>query len=1091
MKYIIGLDLGINNVGWSVVNEETNELDSYGVKKFTESSGASDRRGIRNSRRRLKRKDTRKKDLLYILDSINFPNNLTVDTKLIETRCKSIKEKVSKQDITNILCFMVTHRGYIPFGDEEVNFVELNKKFPCEYYYDKFINSKNNKYRALRETVTNKELEYELRKMIEIQRNFYPELNEEIEEKIVGIFNRKRKFWQGPGSINSITEYGRFKSTEDVLEYQKNKENNPNYEKYIYEDLIGRCQVDPKEKCAPKGNFYAEKFNLLNDFINVSFKNIDEVSNKDCFNLAHNGLYKLNEKGLNLVFAYCLDKDTIQIKKIFKDLFATDIQNLSGFRQEKHDPNKPEMSTMNIYRSVRKIYKDSKANMDMFSIENIDIYNKIMECMILVPGQVELINMVSSFIELPKNDKDALKKTYETLKKSQRLSYHSLSEKVLIMACNDMLSLEKNYMTVSKIKDYEKKSRKMFIEKYKTKNNGKLQMNPTFIDDIVASPQVKKTLRQAEKIINEIIKDKKELPATIVVESTKEEMSGKEKRNEYIKFNKKQKNLHDEAEKLLSSLGYTNINKKTLTKVILYKEMNGQCPYCNKPIDIKYLINGSGEIEHILPRSDSFDDSQDNRTISCAECNDKKESRTPLQFLKGTDRETFIKRIKDNKNINENKKSNFLFEGDISKYQTRFFNRNLRDTAYATTELIKQINIFNYYLEALGIDNKIKTLSTPGQLTHAIRDRYDSLEKDREAGDVPFHHAVDASIIALLPTTSIGKEIMYYQNNPKFFIEKESKKKMKEIGYKLWHYQEKDKKTEYDEYIKELKLINDKDPNFRYSTEVSKEPNKQLFNANLYKVIKKDDNYFKIEQINDIYDAKINKDLLAKLFDDSKNETLLCHDQHQEFYNKLKAIYEKYKGSEISPFEEYQREIHNLSKEDTFDYLKHGIKMSENGPVVKKLRYYTPISEPFFLNKDSINKKDNTYLAYDSLAQVGIEVYHNKTKNRYAFVPIPAVCVNLKTRKLNKEHELYLRYKKNNLGEDEVEYVVTLYNGNTIEVYKPKGEVIISEVSCYHKTNDKIVLKNGGYFTKSDKGFSILDYNAIGKCRKRLTDTIE
>ncbi len=63
-KYIIGLDLGVNNVVGSVVDAETNKLESYGVRRFNTSDGASNRRIARNTRRRLKRKDTRKEDIL-------------------------------------------------------------------------------------------------------------------------------------------------------------------------------------------------------------------------------------------------------------------------------------------------------------------------------------------------------------------------------------------------------------------------------------------------------------------------------------------------------------------------------------------------------------------------------------------------------------------------------------------------------------------------------------------------------------------------------------------------------------------------------------------------------------------------------------------------------------------------------------------------------------------------------------------------------------------------------------------------------------------------------------------------------------------
>lgn len=104
--------------------------------------------------------------------------------------------------------------------------MNLNGKYPCECYCDKFLNSVNNKYRAERETVTNKDNEREIRKILEIQQNFYPEITSEVIEKIIKILGRKRKFWEGPGGINSLTSFGRFKTEEDVIKYQKQKEIN-------------------------------------------------------------------------------------------------------------------------------------------------------------------------------------------------------------------------------------------------------------------------------------------------------------------------------------------------------------------------------------------------------------------------------------------------------------------------------------------------------------------------------------------------------------------------------------------------------------------------------------------------------------------------------------------------------------------------------------------------------------------------------------------------------------------------------------------------------------------------------------------------
>lgn len=1092
-KYSIGLDLGINNVGWAIVDIETNQIEKCGVKKFNSSSGAKDRREQRNARRRLKRKDTRKKDLLNLFDGIDFPNINTIDSKLIETRVKGIREKIDKQDIVNILCYLVTHRGYIPFGDEEVNFVDLGDKLPCEYYYDLYKNSLNNKYRALRETVKNSDNEKEIRKLLEVQRKYYPELDEKFENALLGengIFTRKRKFWEGPGSINSWTSYGRFSSKEDVDNYILAKKENPRYEKYLFEDLIGKCAVYLNERCASTGNFYAEEFNLLNDFINISFKNIEDASNQEMFYKLDNNYFKLTREGLELVFNYCINNTNVSLKNLLKNLFNVKIENISGYKTD--DKNKPKLATMNIYRSMKKIFIDNNANLDIFNLDEIDNYNKIIYYMQIVPGNVELINMVSSFRDLSNNDVNALTKAMKTNKTN--LKYHALSEKALKRAINDMLKECKNYMYVYKKHDYEKELRKDFIDKYKKFNEDASidLLSSYYVDGIIASPQVKKTLRQSIKIINSIIKEKGSLPETIVIESAKETLNGDKKKAEYIKIrdlntkNRKEVAIYLENKGLLAT-------DKNIEKAMLWNEFDGNCAYCNKPVDFVQFINGSIEVEHILPISCSGDDSYENKTVACAICNKSKSNKTPLQYLSSSSRDSFIKRIEGNKKISDIKKQHFLYADDISKYKIRFFNRNLRDTAYATKELVNQINIFNNYLKYIYNDknNKINTMSTPGQFTSNIRKRY-NLDKDRDAGEQPYHHAVDASILALLPTTKLGKFIIRFQNDPKFFLDLKLDGRLpSEVIEQMSFYSINKNKIEFDDYINDLKKITDENVEiFKYSDEVNKDINKELSKANIIKVIYKGDNYFQISQVDNIYDAKIDKKLFDKLFDDTKNETLLCQDANINLYNYLKNIYEKYKDC-ANPFLEYCMEVNNLSKEDSFDYLKHGIKSSNNGPIVKKLRYYIAINNPYFLEKKNIKKKENTKISLDGLNQLCTRIYYNETKNCFTFLPIPAICTDLKFGKINKKHQLYKNYYQRLIGEDKVKHIVDLYNGNRIEVYKKSGEVIKGEVSGYDKTNDYISLKNGKHFTKSDKKLILYDVDPLGNEKIRLTFEIK
>lgn len=1097
-KYTIGIDMGINNVGWSVLDNESNKIIDYGVRLFNPSSGASDRRTARDTRRRMKRKDTRKEDTLNLLNKISFPNTITTDNDLITKRYKGLTEKISKQDITNILCYMVTHRGYIPFGDEEESFIELNGKLPCEFYYDMY--QKENKYRNSNKVVRNTDNLKEIRTLLNTQKQFYKELTAEFASQYETIFTRKRKFWEGPGSINQLTPFGRFKTKEDVEQYSLNKDKNPNYEKYIFEDLIGNCKVSIGEKCAPRLNIYFELFNLYNDFINISFKNIDDIENKDCFNEVKSGkfkdLYKLNKKGLNLIEQYCLENYKISsYKVIFKDVFKTDIDNVVGYRKNKDQ--KPEFSTLNSYRKILKVFKENNFNTSW--IDDIDAYNEIVYIMNVAPGTVEFNSMLEKNSKIPytfnAKEKEALNDLRISFKKGQALGYASLSEKTLKRAINDMLSLEMNYMQVKELNNYDSEAKEYYINEYKESNFKEPRIKDDFVDDIISSPQVKKSLRQSIGIINALIK-KYGRPTNIAIESTKD-LNGKDMKAEIEKEQRLQEKLRKDAIEFISSnFGEDKVNETNITKVMLYNETDGHCMYCNNHIDVNTIINENYQIEHILPLSKSLNDSYDNKTIACVKCNHDKTNRTPYQFLANSFSE-FEKRVISNAKLTDSKKNNLLFKEDLDKYSTRFFNSNLRDTAYATTELIKQINIFNYYLESLKLP-RINTLSTPGQITHKLRNN-NNLDKDRDIGK--FHHAVDASIVASIATTNIGKIIIESQNDKQFWF-KNKNKKLEDYALQL-------KSVNLKETIEQIKQINE--DNTKYSCQVVKNPQRKLSNANLYKSIRKDNDYYKIDQIDNIYEYDFyNKNNKAK-FETLLNEndstlTLLCQDNDKDTFNYLKDIYNKYepeitrimeskaKEEKINPFILYLIDNGELKEAKDFNSNINGIHMVSkggNGPIIKRLRYYSNVNDVYLLNKNNIKLKPNNIILLDSLSQFCTRVFVDKDTNKFVFLPVYCISVNLNTKLVNEDNEYYKLFYDKYISNKNVEHIVDLYNGNIIEITKKDNQVVKSIYEYYHKTLNKVILKSGDAFTQSDKAITVYDTDILGNAKKRLTYEIK
>lgn len=1085
-NYSVGIDMGVNNVGWSILNNDTKQIEDYGVRLFPVSNDAKDRREARNTRRRLKRRETRLDDTLNLLKKYGFNEENTVDENLIEKRVKGLNEKLEKQDIVNILCYMTVHRGYIPFGDEKVTLIDLSGKYPCEFYYEMYKDS--GKYRARNQTVKITDNVKEIKKLLETQSKYYGNITKSFIDDYVNIFTRKRKYWEGPGSVDDLTPFGRFKTEEDVEKYLEEKKNNPSYEKYIYEDLIKKCDYEIGERCCCKLNIYYELFNMYQDFVNVSFKNIDELENKECFYEAKNGLYKLNKKGLLMVKDYCMNNFNLKYTDIFKKLFNSDKDNISGYRIDKK--HKPEFSTLNSYRKIMSEFTNRGFNTNW--INDYNCYNEIMKKMTLTPGGVEFIKEIENNKLIPykfsEEEKTLFKELKEYFNKNTLLSYGSLSQKVLQKAIDDMLDLEKNFMQVSRIKDYGKEARENFIKQYNSSGSDKLQINASFVDDIIASPQVKKSLRQTIKVINAIIEKEGCLPNSISIESTKE-LNSNEKKKEIEKDQNLQENLRKQASNYLSvTLGDKNCNESKILKVMLYNETNGHCMYCNKPLDINNILTDGVQIEHILPISKSFDDSFNNKAISCKDCNANKKNMTPYQYLNSSNRyEEFEKRVLDNKNISDIKKNNLLYKDDLDKYKTRFFNRNLRDTAYATKELINQIEIFNDYLEFKD-EKRINTLSIPGQITSKIRKNYvkkdgkESLEKNRDDG--VFHHAVDASIVVSVGNTRIGQVMLKAQNDKEYWIN--NKNSYDDIHKYLINLR-------IDDTIDQIEKIN-KD-NTKISNQVSKNLQGKLFNSNIYKMIKKDNEQYIINQINNIYTFDFkkaeNKKLFDKLLNEENNEsTLLCYDKDRNTFNYIKKIYNEYKNEKGNPFVNYLIDKGEITDVKNFNYDITGIRMvtkKGNGPIIKRLRYYSRKNDLCMLNKKGINKKNNTYLALDSLKQHCVKVYVDNDKKNFVFLPIYIISLDPKTKKINENDEFYKLFYNKYIGNKNVTFFADIYNGNKLEITKKDGTVVNGYYSTFDKTNNKLILNNSSTFTQSDKKVSIIHTDILGNEKKRLT----
>ncbi|VEU78917.1 Uncharacterized protein conserved in bacteria [Metamycoplasma arthritidis] len=312
-KVILGFDLGIGSVGWSIVNKETDDIIDLGSRLFPEPELAVKRREARSSRRINRRKKYR--NLHFYREVVKHKNIFGFSSKdeitsyfleankkwnnILELKCLALKEKVSPQELVYILHDYLKNRGffYNLISEEQVEETLDEVNDP-----KKTKSKKSNKKSSLKAKGDNKEkfepildsVDKRLRpseKLFEafklygfskelssINNDKYKFHNNEWVKEIEDLFATQgftdsefakhylsrfkyvRSFAEGPGSEHSPSKYGIYEKNEYGEVVKKYNS--------IWEKTIGKCSVFEDEYRAPKQSPSAALYNLLVDLAN-------------------------------------------------------------------------------------------------------------------------------------------------------------------------------------------------------------------------------------------------------------------------------------------------------------------------------------------------------------------------------------------------------------------------------------------------------------------------------------------------------------------------------------------------------------------------------------------------------------------------------------------------------------------------------------------------------------------------------------------------------------------------------------------------------------------------------------------------------
>lgn len=794
-KHILGLDIGVSSVGAAIITQENGvkAIERLSVRivpedpdfhgRFYSGNTASKnldrtiKRGIRKNNQRFKAR----RDKLYqtLKENNMFPTDelLNLSTiNLYELRSKAVIEQISLQELGRIFILLNQRRGFLS-----------NRKTVTEVE-----NSTEYKERII-----------ELEKALDgktIGQKLYSELKEA--ENVFDILLRERTYQRN----SYIEEFNRIwdeqKKYYQILTGGSNEDNNKGtlYDlicnRIVYyqrplksqKGLISECAFEKFHKATAKSSPYFELFRILQKVNDLSWK----TPNGEVFKPTQEQKGKLKNE---------LWKNTV-VKSKYK-LTISKIKDILGYSsREKIYLNFTELDGSRTYAVLKNALEEAEVeNPEQYLFFNLDVHDE-------KGGLFELWHITYS-LSTEKEVLEALKKRFGFSEKQAEIiakkagyssDYGSLSTR----------AIRKLIPYMEKGLGYSEACDKVGYDHsgYKTEIELQQKLKPLKKNEL-RNPVVEQILNQVVNTVNLAI-DKYGKIDEIRVELARElRNSTKTRKNISVSNSKNKKNNDLIRKKLLEEYGFKFVNGRDVTRYILWEETSQKCLYCNNPINGTDMLTGNADIEHILPKSRSFNNAMSNYIITHRKCNSDKGQKTAYDFMDSKGEialREYIEKVNDlykdgRGTISKAKFENLLCKGE--DIPSDFVERMKKDSQYIAKEAVKLLKTVcpNVYtttgqvtdflreewelknlLQELTFDKykaigqvEEKTIKTGNGQTKT----YETI-KDWSKRDDHRHHAVDALICALTDQKIIFKlnnlnKIYQYERNSL------SKKEIEEI----------------------------------------------------------------------------------------------------------------------------------------------------------------------------------------------------------------------------------------------------------------------------------------------------------------------
>ncbi|MCY4183766.1 MAG: type II CRISPR RNA-guided endonuclease Cas9 [Rhodobacteraceae bacterium] len=741
-KYNLGIDVGVASLGLAVI-EIDKEENVIGVKEgfvrtWSAPVGGETRRLARSQRRMIDRKQMRLRRLaqIFLKNGIGFPHNdipkYLLDKSPLKLRAKAVNEKIDLEELQRIILHMAKHRGSSAFdgrdNDEKDTLLtkEGIKKLEVKINemgfktYGQFLWYREKRFKKVR---INQEV------IGKGGYDFYPSrslLREEFD-----IIWKKQKEWYQEKLNDSFRE-----SLEEVLFSQRKVSIPP----------PGNCSYVTNEKRLPKSSRLFQEKRIYEEVNNLRFSHqgtpLPELTIGQRDKLVE---YLMRGESLNKTEI----KTRIGIKKNCK-------VNLEDSKDRTEIAKYP-FSDSELGEEWAELNEENKD----FVLEILSTHFDKEEAVDKIKTVINLSDQLTKRLiqtDFPKGygnlGKTATRKIIEELKKHPTLSSRQAEDLAgLVHAQTPTGEIFRKLPYYGEVlKGYAIEPIWIFSE-----NPSNKPPNTNFLEQKFGrapNPVVHVALNQIRKAVNCLI-DKYGLPEKIYVELARDlgksektkakieqEIASNRKKREQIRWKLKE---HEIEQTRHNELKYE-----------LWEQQKHKCVYTGDNIDLIQLSSGEVEIDHILPRSKTYDDSKANKVLCKKSANAFKNNRTPYDAFSSDpnfDWDAIIRRVNDLPPGKKNRfKSDALerFENNPDYWRERFS----IDNSYIA-------KITRQYLTCLyGKPENVIAVSS--KVTSLLRKKWGlnkvlGGESNIKQRDDHRHHFIDALVVGCTTRSTIQK----------------------------------------------------------------------------------------------------------------------------------------------------------------------------------------------------------------------------------------------------------------------------------------------------------------------------------------------